>query len=162
MLTIIDPITGEVLPEGEEGELVITTLSRRAMPLLHYRTGDRGRLITGPCSCGSLLPRLAKVTGRIRGDIVLPDGRILNLPELDEIVYALPILAYKGNWISKENTLEIHLLPEPGVEAALLHNMETKLRDDLEMNFGTSFTLSIDEIYEGEGRGKRRLLDQES
>lgn len=65
LLEIVHPVTGEVLPAGEPGELVITTLQRRAMPLLRYRTGDMASLLEGPCACGSPLPRLGPVLGRI-------------------------------------------------------------------------------------------------
>ena len=61
----VHPVTGKVLPAGETGELVITTLQRRAMPLLRYRTGDMASLLDGPCACGSPLPRLGPVLGRI-------------------------------------------------------------------------------------------------
>ncbi len=61
---IIHPHSGEILPPGEEGELVISTLNRRAMPLLRYRTGDISRLLPGPCPhCGGVLPRLGTVWG---------------------------------------------------------------------------------------------------
>lgn len=65
LLEIVHPVTGKVLPAGETGELVITTLQRRAMPLLRYRTGDMASLLDGPCACGSPLPRLGPVLGRI-------------------------------------------------------------------------------------------------
>lgn len=68
LLEIVHPVTGEVLPPGEAGELVITTLQRRAMPLLRYRTGDMASLLNGPCACGSPLPRLGPVLGRIVRD----------------------------------------------------------------------------------------------
>ena len=75
---IIDPDTGEVLPEGEWGELVITTLTKEAFPLIRYRTGDITRLITEPCVCGRTNTRMDRVTGRtddmliIRGVNVFP------------------------------------------------------------------------------------------
>ncbi len=75
---IIDPATGEVLPEGEEGELVITTLTKEAMPLVRYRTRDLTRIIPEPCPCGRTGIRLARVKGRsddmliIRGVNVYP------------------------------------------------------------------------------------------
>ena len=68
LLEIVHPVTGKVLPAGETGELVITTLQRRAMPLLRYRTGDMASLLDGPCACGSPLPRLGPVLGRIEYD----------------------------------------------------------------------------------------------
>ncbi|GAV21963.1 phenylacetate--CoA ligase family protein [Carboxydothermus pertinax] len=75
---IIDPDTGEVLPEGEKGELVITTLTKEGIPLLRYRTKDITALSYEPCKCGSMLVRMDRVTGRsddmliIRGVNVFP------------------------------------------------------------------------------------------
>jgi phenylacetate-coenzyme A ligase PaaK-like adenylate-forming protein len=64
LFEIIDPDTGEVMPEGEYGEIVFTTLTREAMPFIRYRTGDRSRWLPGPCPCGSVLKRLDKVGDR--------------------------------------------------------------------------------------------------
>ena len=64
LFEIIDPDTGEVLPEGEYGEIVFTTLTRKAMPFIRYRTGDFSRWLPGPCGCGSILKRLDKVGDR--------------------------------------------------------------------------------------------------
>ena len=61
---IIDPKTGEVLPDGEEGEIVITTLVKEGAPLLRFRTHDLSRLIPGECSCGRSYPRLDTIRGR--------------------------------------------------------------------------------------------------
>lgn len=61
---IIDPDTGEPLPYGEEGELVITTLANEGQPLLRYRTRDITRLSTEPCACGRTLVKMMKVSGR--------------------------------------------------------------------------------------------------
>ena len=64
LFEIVDPATGEVLPDGVPGEIVFTTLTRRAMPLIRYRTGDFSRWIPEPCPCGSVLKRLDKVGDR--------------------------------------------------------------------------------------------------
>ncbi len=75
---IIDPITGKVLPEGETGELVLTSLEREGQPSLRYRTRDITHIITEPCECGRTSHRIAKITGRsddmliIRGVNVFP------------------------------------------------------------------------------------------
>jgi phenylacetate-coenzyme A ligase PaaK-like adenylate-forming protein len=61
---IIDPVTGHVLPDGEYGEIVFTTLTREAMPFVRYRTGDFSRFIPEPCPCGSVLKRIARVSNR--------------------------------------------------------------------------------------------------
>jgi phenylacetate-coenzyme A ligase PaaK-like adenylate-forming protein len=62
---IIDPITGRNVIEGEEGEVVVTTLTRVAMPLIRYRTGDLSRRLSGICPCGSFITRLAPIKRRL-------------------------------------------------------------------------------------------------
>ncbi len=88
---IVDPISGAPVPEGREGELVLTSLTKVAMPLLRYRTGDLTRLIPGRCSCGRTLRRLARISGRaddmltIRGVNLFPaevERVLLQFPEL--------------------------------------------------------------------------------
>lgn len=75
---IIDPVTGQQLPLGEKGELVFTTLTKEALPLLRYRTGDITRLFAEPCACGRTTIRMEKISGRaddmliIRGVNVFP------------------------------------------------------------------------------------------
>ena len=75
---IIDPDTCEVLPEGETGELVLTTLSKYAMPMIRYRTRDITRIITEKCACGRTLRRIDRISARsddmfiIRGVNVFP------------------------------------------------------------------------------------------
>jgi len=88
LVEVIDPATGAVCPMGEPGEVVVTTLGRRAMPLLRYRTGDRGRLIDAPCACGSRLLRLVGLDGRLDGDVAI-DGRRFGMPRLDEILFGV-------------------------------------------------------------------------
>lgn len=63
-IEIIDPKTGRVLPDGEEGEIVITTLVKEGAPLIRFRTHDISRIIPVPCSCGSSYPRLDIIKGR--------------------------------------------------------------------------------------------------
>lgn len=74
---VVDPLSDAVLPPGQPGELVLTTLQREAMPLIRYRTGDMVILRDDVCACGSPLPRLHRVLGRIeRG----PEGLRLTHP----------------------------------------------------------------------------------
>ncbi len=87
---IVDPVTGDPVPEGGEGEVVVTTLARRGMPLIRYRTGDLSRLLPGPCPCGSLLQRLAPVAGRKDGAVSLSGHGSIALAALDEVLYAVP------------------------------------------------------------------------
>jgi len=61
---IIDPVTGEVLPDGEEGEIVISTLVKEGAPLIRFRTHDLSKILPGECHCGRTYPRLATIRGR--------------------------------------------------------------------------------------------------
>ncbi len=85
---IIDPNTGKVLPDGEYGEVVFTTLTRRGMPLIRYRTGDLSCFITEACPCGTCLKTLERITLRLNGRI--PIGpRYLTMADLDEALFAI-------------------------------------------------------------------------
>jgi phenylacetate-CoA ligase len=64
LIEIINPETGEVLPEGEKGEMVLTTLRREAMPLIRYRTRDITRIIPEPCACGRTHRLISRMLGR--------------------------------------------------------------------------------------------------
>jgi phenylacetate-CoA ligase len=70
---VVDPETGEPLPEGAEGELVFSTLTKEALPLLRYRTGDIASLDSAPCPCGRTLARMSTVRGR-RDDMLIIRG----------------------------------------------------------------------------------------
>jgi phenylacetate-CoA ligase len=70
---VIDPQTGEPLPDGAEGELVFSTLTKEALPLLRYRTGDIASLDSAPCACGRTLARMSAVRGR-RDDMLVIRG----------------------------------------------------------------------------------------
>lgn len=63
-IEIVNPKTGEPVPDGEAGEIVITTLKKQGAPLIRYRTHDLSRIIPGPCRCGSRYPRIATLIGR--------------------------------------------------------------------------------------------------
>jgi phenylacetate-CoA ligase len=88
---VVDPDTGEPLPDGEEGVLVFTTLTKEAFPLVRYWTGDVTSLDSEPCPCGRTLVRMDRIRGRaddmliIRGVNVYPtqvEAALLELPEL--------------------------------------------------------------------------------
>lgn len=94
---VVDPASGAPLPPGEEGELVLTTLTRQAMPLLRYRTGDLGRLLPGTCACGGFTPRLERVPGRLSNRLDLGGGVRLPMGSLDEALFAVPgLLDYRA------------------------------------------------------------------
>ncbi|MCM5558395.1 DVU_1553 family AMP-dependent CoA ligase [Pleomorphomonas sp. JP5] len=85
---IVDADTGRALPLGQTGEVVITTLRRRGLPLIRYRTGDSGSLAEGPCRCGSILRRL-RLDGRIGEPILRGEGRSLHPRIVDDAIFAV-------------------------------------------------------------------------
>lgn len=89
LFEVVDPETGQPVPDGVAGEVVFTTLTRKGMPLVRYRTGDLSRFIPEPCPCGTVLRRLDWVRGRIRGGVQLGGGGSLTVPQLDEALFPL-------------------------------------------------------------------------
>jgi phenylacetate-CoA ligase len=91
LVEIVDPATGEALPPGREGELVLTTLTKEALPVLRYRTGDVTSLDPEPCRCGRTLARIGRIKGRtddmvvIRGVNVYPSQVEASLLALEEL-----------------------------------------------------------------------------
>ena len=91
LLEILHPETLQPVPAGEWGEMVITTLAKEAVPLIRYRTRDITRIIPGPCTCGSIMPRHSRIKGRtddmikFRAVNIYPsslDALISDIPEL--------------------------------------------------------------------------------
>ena len=88
-LEIIDPKTGEPVPDGELGEIVITTLVKEGAPLIRYRTHDLSRIIPEPCSCGSKFPRLDMIMGRT-DDMMKIKGVNVFPSQIEEILGTFP------------------------------------------------------------------------
>jgi phenylacetate-CoA ligase len=102
LVEVVDPRSGRPLPDGEVGELVFSTLTKEALPLLRYRTGDLASVTREPCACGRTFARMSRVLGRtddmliIRGVNVFPseiERALLAIPELTphyQLVVARP------------------------------------------------------------------------
>jgi phenylacetate-CoA ligase len=89
---IIDPKTGVVLPLGEEGELVFTSLTKEAIPVIRYRTGDVSRLMADKCPCGRTMMRMARVRARL-DDMLIIRGVNLYPSEIEKILMQVEELA---------------------------------------------------------------------
>ena len=90
LIEIIDPETGEVLPNGEEGELVVTTLTREGLPLIRYRTRDITRIVSrGRCQCGRTMVRLDRLKGRT-DDMLKVKGVNFYPRQIEEIIMKHP------------------------------------------------------------------------
>lgn len=135
---VIDPATGEDRPEGEDGELVITTLTKEANPLLRYRTGDIVSIASEPCGCGRTLPRISKVKGRtddmliIRGINVFPSQIEAVLLEVEgaQPHYQLVVERVKGL-----DTLEVQVEVDEHIfsdEIRRLQDLRRKIKKEIE------------------------------
>jgi phenylacetate-coenzyme A ligase PaaK-like adenylate-forming protein len=91
LVEVVDPASGEPVPPGALGELVFTTLTREATPVLRYRTGDIASLDTTPCPCGRTLPRMSKVVGRA-DDMLVIRGVNVYPSEVEAVLLAEPDL----------------------------------------------------------------------
>jgi phenylacetate-CoA ligase len=128
-IEIVDPETGRLLPDGERGEIVVTTLTRVGMPLIRYRTGDISRFHTSPCACGTVLKRLNRITGRLNDGDCMVSGMPLTLPILDEALFALPgVVDFKADLTSCQDrdclTLTLSLSPEADPDAVAAASRE--------------------------------------
>lgn len=107
---IVDPASGARMPDGATGELAVTTLASRAMPLLRYRTGDVCQIDATPCSCGSPFRRL-RHRGRIGDEIRIGDRRTSQLEIEDMVLGAISLPPYYFAFNTAGNVLEVALPP---------------------------------------------------
>lgn len=115
LVEIVHAQTGKPVPEGVEGDVVISTLSRRGMPLVRYRTGDTASLDTSPCRCGGLTARLCGVLGRSLPCRVSSGN--LSSQELDDRLFSIEgLLDYRATVerIGAQDSLRIEFLARPG------------------------------------------------
>jgi len=104
-IEIVDPETGTPLPYGVTGEVVFSTLTRKGMPLVRYRTGDLSRLLPEPCPCGTVLKRLEWVRGRLRGGVRFAGRHTLTVADLDEALFPLQgLLNFQVEIAGDQNT----------------------------------------------------------
>jgi phenylacetate-coenzyme A ligase PaaK-like adenylate-forming protein len=86
---IVHPVSGEPVAEGELGEVVFSTLTRKGMPLIRYRTGDISRFIPGACPCGTALKSMERIRNRAGASILVGAGERITLSALDEKLFAI-------------------------------------------------------------------------
>lgn len=139
IVEIVDPITLEPVPDGEVGELVLTTLNREAMPLFRYRTRDLTRFLPGDCPCGRTHRRLARFQGR-SDDMIIVKGVNIFPIQIEKILMQFPELA--SDYLitietvgdNDEMTIEVELAQSTD-DFALLQNLtkeiSRRLKDEI-------------------------------
>jgi len=166
IVEVINPETGETLPYGEVGELVFTTITKEAFPLIRYRTRDVSRLITEPCRCGRSHVKMDRVTGRsddmliIRGVNVFPsqiEAVLVGITGL-EPHYQL-IVDRAGTMDTLEVQVEVseHIF-ENADEVRSLQNLERNLVKDLKDYLGVNAKVKLVEpksLQRYEGKASR-------
>lgn len=162
---IIDPDTGEVLPEGAEGELVFTTLSKEGFPLIRYRTRDICSLNYEMCKCGRTFVRMNKPTGRsddmliIRGVNVFPSQIEEVLLKMDNAV--TPNYLIVVDRVNNTDTLEVRVEMSEDLQfddIKSIENVERQIHAKLQSTLGLSAKVRLVEpksITRSEGKAKR-------
>ena len=161
---IVDPATGTPLPACQRGELVLTTLTKEALPVIRYRTGDITQLSIEPCACGRTIARMAKPSGRtddmliVRGINVFPSQIETVLLQIEGVQPHYQIVVDRQHtlddlevWVEVSDTVFADEIR--GLEA-----LERKIRDELHNALGIAARVRLVEprsIQRSEGKAKR-------
>lgn len=167
---ILDPITHEPVPEGEWGELVLTTLTKEATPVIRYRTKDITRIIPEPCKCGRTHKRIARLHGRtddmmiIRGVNVFPsqiEQVCTSFPELENW-YQIELTRKKGLDVA---TLKIETVADFDFdEVAKIQDLEKRVQAALKAELNIKIVIKVVEphsIQRSEGKAVRIVDNRE-
>jgi phenylacetate-CoA ligase len=111
LLEIVDPVSGEPVPDGKPGEMVLTTLCREAMPLLRYHTRDITAITSTPCPCGRTHRRIQRITGR-SDDMLIVRGVNIYPQQIESVLMGLP-------QIGRNYLIELHGLDDMTVKVEL-------------------------------------------
>jgi phenylacetate-CoA ligase len=166
LVEVINPETGEVLPPGEVGELVFTTITKEAFPLVRYRTRDISRLLPEPCRCGRTLTRMDRITGRsddmliIRGVNVFPSQIEAVLMGVEGLEPHYQIIVDRvGNLDTLELQVEVsERLFANADEVKVLQNTERRIAKDIKDYLGISAKVKLVEpksLQRSEGKASR-------
>ena len=161
---IIDPETHEVLPEGEWGELVITTLTRECCPLVRYRTRDITRIVSEPCACGRTHRKIDYLRGRT-DDMLIIRGVNVFPSQIEQVITAFPEIASQYQIILSTKgpldhvQLKVETVPDfPIDEIRKLEDLSKRLSAELKSNLQIAVEIKIVEpktIERSEGKAKR-------
>lgn len=167
LVEIVDPDTGDPLPEGETGELVVTSLTKEAFPVIRYRTGDLTSLRRTPCSCGRTTARISRIKGR-SDDMLIVRGVNVFPSEIEAVVLSVAGLSpHYEIVVQREHNLDVlrirvELAPEaareaaPGSEGARALGQEVARRLRGELSLGVDVELlAPGQVSRSEGKAVR-------
>ena len=156
---IIDPKTGENLPDGELGELVITTLKKEGAPLIRYRTHDLTRIIPGECPCGSSYPRIDVILGRT-DDMVKVKGVNIFPGQIEDILKEMPAASseYQVFIDHSEGKDHMTVFVESAAEGKEKKAFEAELKENFKSRIGVKIipkAVAIGELPRSEKKTTR-------
>ena len=159
---VVDPATGAVLPDGEEGELVLTSLTKQAMPVIRYRTRDLTRLLPGTART---MRRIEKITGRT-DDMIILRGVNLFPTQIEELILAIPALSpHFQCLLDREgplDTLTVQVEHRPAVDGAAAGAAGALLTDLVKSTIGVTVAVRVtgpDTVERSAGK-MRRTVDR--
>jgi phenylacetate-CoA ligase len=158
---VINPLTGDVLPDGDEGELVFTSLTKQAMPVIRYRTRDLTRLLPGTART---MRRMQKITGRT-DDMIILRGVNLFPTQIEELIMGIPALSphfqLHLSRTGRMDELAVHVERRSGVTDADAASAGPQLSTQVKNTIGVTVSTSVmapDSIERSIGK-MRRIVD---
>jgi len=161
---VVNPETGEPLPDGEEGELVLTTLSREAMPLIRYRTPDLATIVAEPCPCGRTMRRIRR-SGRRGEDVVVVQGVSVFPSQIEAALLAVEgaVPSYQIVLAQEEglDQVEVQIEVTPQIfsdQVSAMEGLQSRLAREIEHTVGIRVPVRLVEphtIERSPGKGKR-------
>jgi phenylacetate-CoA ligase len=143
LVEMIDPDSGEPVSAGGEGELVLTTLTKEALPLIRYRTGDLVSITLDPCKCGRSTIRLTALRGR-RDDMLIVRGVNLYPSQVEHVLLSVEGVAPHYRVIVERtgamDELTLEFEPAPGADAA---DLAGRVSDQLREHMGIRFEIAV-------------------
>ncbi|GEO81446.1 phenylacetate--CoA ligase family protein [Pararhodospirillum oryzae] len=161
LFEVIDPETMQPLPMGEQGELVITTLTKKALPMVRYRTRDITRLIDTPCPCGRTHARILRVTGR-NDDMLIIRGVNVYPSQIESVMIGRPGLSPHYQLVlQREGTLDsltVEVEAQEGLDPATYEALGQQVRHTIKSLIGVTtrvVVLSPGELPRSQGKALR-------
>ena len=144
LVEVVDPDSGEPLPDGRDGELVFTTLTKEALPLVRYRTGDIASLTREPCACGRTFARMSAVRGR-RDDMLIVRGVNLYPSQIEEILLGQDGVAPHYQLVVErpEQLDELTVRVEPAGEGSDAGELAKRIRHAVHERIGISVAVEV-------------------
>lgn len=161
-IEIVDPVTGEVLPDGEMGEIVITTLVKEGAPLIRFRTHDLSRIIPGECPCGSPYPRIDVITGRT-DDMIKVKGVNMFPSQIESVISQVEGASSEYQVIVKhqngKDVMTLYVEVEDGVDK---EQIEKQLAQTFKSRIGMTPNVSVVDIgvLPRSEKKSKRIIDE--